>query len=96
MGNTLNKNSKMECTNHGLKSPAFICKHLLDGQGVVFLSQKMSLIQSGRLKMPGARNVRPSRSSKGVGMIFRKASLKLCRYAKDVLKKSSSETLNQK
>ena len=36
MESTLNKDSKMECARHGLKSPAFICKHLQHGRGVGF------------------------------------------------------------
>jgi hypothetical protein len=36
MGNTLNKNSVMECTRHGIKRPAFICQHLQHGTNLGF------------------------------------------------------------
>ncbi len=37
MGNSLNKDSKMECKNHGLQKPAFICQHLQYGEGLGFI-----------------------------------------------------------
>jgi hypothetical protein len=36
MGNTLNKDSIMECPFHGEKPPTFICQHLQYGYGLGF------------------------------------------------------------
>jgi len=36
MSTPLNKSSKMECSRHGKKAPAFICKHLQYGDNVGF------------------------------------------------------------
>ncbi|GAA5441897.1 hypothetical protein Misp06_00058 [Microbulbifer sp. NBRC 101763] len=37
MGEPLNKNSRMECTKHGLQKPAFICSHLQHGVNLGFI-----------------------------------------------------------
>ncbi len=36
MSKSLNKDSRMECSRHGVKPPAFICKHLQYGVGIGF------------------------------------------------------------
>jgi hypothetical protein len=36
MGNSLNKNSIMECPRHGDRRPTFICKHLQYKEGLGF------------------------------------------------------------
>ncbi|WP_270730032.1 hypothetical protein [Shimia sp. Alg240-R146] len=36
MGKPLTKDSKMECSRHGLRRPAFICSHLQHGRGIGF------------------------------------------------------------
>ena len=36
MSNSLNKNSVMECSRHGVRKPAFVCQHLVGGVGIGF------------------------------------------------------------
>lgn len=37
MSSPLNKDSRMECSRHGLQKPSFICKHLQHGEGLGFI-----------------------------------------------------------
>lgn len=36
MGNSLNKDSVMECPRHGIRPPSFVCEHLQYGAGIGF------------------------------------------------------------
>jgi len=76
MSNPLNKDSIMECSRHGDRKPAFVCRHLQHGEKIGFFSLKTPLNPIGHFGMHGALSVKLSLLSKVAGMTSQRVLLK--------------------